>query len=63
MSEDGVEASDLSVVADNEPALRLYASRGFVAWGTEPRALRVGPRRFDEVEMRREMGDGDEAGS
>ena len=58
---DGVTALDLSVVAGNEPAIRLYASRGFVAWGTEPRALRVDGRWFDEVKMRREVGDGVEA--
>lgn len=57
---DGVEQLALSVVAGNEPALRLYASRGFVAWGTEPRAVRLGDRRLDEVKMRREMGTDDE---
>ena len=58
---DDLVSVDLSVVAGNEPAIRLYASRGFVAWGTEPRALRVDGRCFDEVKMRREVGDGVEA--
>lgn len=58
---DGVEELDLSVVADNEPASRLYASRGFVVWGTEPRAVRLGDRRLDEVKMRRRLGSVDPA--
>ena len=58
---DDLASLDLSVVAGNEPAIRLYASRGFVAWGTEPRALRVGGRWFDEVKMRREVGDDGDA--
>jgi ribosomal protein S18 acetylase RimI-like enzyme len=39
---DGVEYVDLAVSAWNRAALRLYEDLGFVAWGTEPDALRAG---------------------
>ena len=52
---DGVEVLYLSTAAGNEPALRAYRSRGFVAWGTEPDALRSGgvafaaqPRNYEQ---------------
>jgi hypothetical protein len=47
----GVEVVYLSTSAGNEPALRAYASRGFRVWGTEPDALRVAGRGFDEVHL------------
>lgn len=31
----------LTVTEGNEPAIRLYRSLGFVAWGTEPMAIRT----------------------
>ncbi len=31
----------LTVTEGNEPAIRLYASNGFAAWGTEPQAIRT----------------------
>jgi RimJ/RimL family protein N-acetyltransferase len=31
----------LTVTEGNEPAIRLYKSAGFVAWGTEPQAIRT----------------------
>jgi ribosomal protein S18 acetylase RimI-like enzyme len=41
----------LSVVTDNEAALGLYKRLGFVTYGTEPRALRIGSRFYDEHMM------------
>lgn len=38
----------LSVNAENNVALRLYESLGFIAYGTEPRSLRVGELFYDE---------------
>lgn len=37
-----VEELRLVVVVDNAPAVRLYESRGFVRWGVEPYALKLG---------------------
>ena len=41
----------LSVVTDNEAALGLYKRLGFVSYGIEPRALRIGTRFCDEHMM------------
>ncbi|MNT54888.1 putative acetyltransferase [compost metagenome] len=38
----------LSVNAENNPALGLYESLGFIAYGTEPRSMRVGELFYDE---------------
>ena len=46
-----VEQIHLSVTAGNDPAHRLYASLGFVAYGREPRALKIDGRYFDEIAM------------
>jgi RimJ/RimL family protein N-acetyltransferase len=37
----GVRALRLTVTEGNAPAIRLYESVGFSAWGTEPRAIRT----------------------
>lgn len=37
----GVQVIRLTVTEGNEPAIRLYKSVGFVAWGTEPQAIRT----------------------
>ncbi len=36
-----VQGLRLTVTEGNEPAIRLYNSVGFVAWGTEPHAIRT----------------------
>lgn len=41
----------LSVTADNEPARRLYRSRGFEVYGLEPDALCVDGAYYDEEHM------------
>jgi len=46
-----VELVQLSVVADNETAQRLYRSCGFVAYGHEVHSLKQGGRYYDEVLM------------
>jgi ribosomal protein S18 acetylase RimI-like enzyme len=46
-----VEQLQLTVVAENEPALRLYTRAGFVEYGRELRGLKQNGRYFDEVLM------------
>jgi ribosomal protein S18 acetylase RimI-like enzyme len=46
-----VELIQLSVVAENATARRLYTSLGFEPFGIEQRSLLVGGRYFDEVLM------------
>ena len=41
----------LSVEASNKAALKLYESKGFRSWGTEPLAMRFEGRDFDECHM------------
>lgn len=36
-----IHALRLTVTEGNEPAIRLYKSVGFIAWGTEPHAIRT----------------------
>lgn len=36
-----IQGIRLTVTEGNEPAIRLYKSVGFVAWGTEPQAIRT----------------------
>lgn len=47
----GVELLYLSTSSSNDPALALYRSRGFEAWGVEPDFLRVDGRPVDEVHL------------
>ena len=51
-----VELVQLSVIAGNVAAQRLYGALGFVAYGLEERALKVDGRYFDEVHMARVLG-------
>jgi len=48
-----VELLRLAATAGNERALRLYRRHGFEIYATEPRALKLGDRYFDEVLMMR----------
>ncbi len=48
---EGVLQIQLCVNAENVTALHLYRTLGFSSFGTEPRAMRVGDRFFDEVHM------------
>lgn len=50
-----VELIQLSVVSDNQPALRLYASLGFAVYGLEKNALKQDGHYFDEVLMARAL--------
>ena len=47
-----VEILHLAVGVHNEPAQRLYRRHGFVEYGREERALKVGDIYFDELMMR-----------
>jgi RimJ/RimL family protein N-acetyltransferase len=55
-AQDRVELVQLSVIAGNVPAHRLYVALGFVAYGVEERALKVDGRYYDEVHMARLLG-------
>ncbi|MRG87304.1 GNAT family N-acetyltransferase [Salinibacillus xinjiangensis] len=46
-----IEQLQLSVVANNESAIRLYQSIGFESYGTEKRAIKSGSDYFDEELM------------
>jgi ribosomal protein S18 acetylase RimI-like enzyme len=46
-----VEILQLRVVADNEPARRLYAGLGFVEYGLEKSSLKQGGTYYDEILM------------
>jgi RimJ/RimL family protein N-acetyltransferase len=41
----------LTVESENSAALKLYQSRGFKAWGTEPMAMKEGGRFCDDTHM------------
>ena len=48
---EGVEQLHLAVVTTNAAARRLYRALGFVPYGVEPRALKLGDRSWDEELM------------
>lgn len=50
-----VELIQLSVVAGNEVAHRLYLSLGFAPFGVEARALKVDGQYFDEIHMAKRL--------
>jgi len=45
---EGLEQIHLTVVSNNEPAKRLYTSRGFEVYGVEPHALKSNGHYLDE---------------
>ena len=45
----------LTVTAGNEPAFNLYQRCGFIQFGLEPLAVRVGGDYFDKIHMWREL--------
>jgi ribosomal protein S18 acetylase RimI-like enzyme len=51
-----VEMLGLSVVTTNASARRLYESLGFVAYGTEIRAMKLGETYYDEIHMALRLG-------
>lgn len=54
-SRPGLAALCLSVSDRSASARRLYASLGFVAWGVEPDAQRIGGESSSEIHMRLEL--------
>jgi RimJ/RimL family protein N-acetyltransferase len=51
----GLKLIQLTVTAGNESAFRLYQRCGFVQFGLEPLAVRVGEDYFDKIHMWREI--------
>lgn len=51
----GIRVLQLTVTETNAPALRLYERCGFVVFGTEPMAIRVGERFLGKVHMWRPL--------
>ncbi len=47
----GIDLMLVSVNADNAGAVALYEALGFVAWGRQPRSIKVAGRHYDEIEM------------
>jgi ribosomal protein S18 acetylase RimI-like enzyme len=50
-----VEVLQLSVVSENEGAIRLYRELGFTEWGRENKALKQNGRYYDEIWMARDL--------
>jgi ribosomal protein S18 acetylase RimI-like enzyme len=50
-----VEVIQLSVVSENESAIRLYRELGFAEWGCEKKALKQNGRYYDEIWMARDL--------
>ena len=46
-----IEIIYLTVTTTNAAAIRLYERHGFVAYGREPRSMRIGERTFDKLMM------------
>jgi ribosomal protein S18 acetylase RimI-like enzyme len=51
VARENVELIQLSVVRENRPARRLYESVGFLEFGMEPKALKLGDKYYDEAHM------------
>lgn len=52
---EGLRLVQLTVTAGNDAALSLYERCGFVQYGLEPQAVRVGDDYFDKIHMWREL--------
>lgn len=52
---EGLRLIKLTVTAGNDAAIELYRRCGFVQFGLEPMALRVGEDYFDKIHMWREI--------
>ncbi|QOZ33743.1 GNAT family N-acetyltransferase [Bradyrhizobium sp. CCBAU 53421] len=50
-----VELVQLVVVKGNEPACRLYRRAGFVEYGLEQHALKIGGRYYDDILMAKDL--------
>ena len=50
-ADSAVEILYLTVTSTNSAAIRLYERTGFVAYGLEPRSMRLGDRTFDKLMM------------
>lgn len=57
----GLEQILIAAAVDNAAACRLYETAGFITWGLEPAALKLGERRLDERYMLRFLACDDEA--
>jgi RimJ/RimL family protein N-acetyltransferase len=51
----GLKLIQLTVTAGNDPAFALYRRCGFIQYGLEPLAVRVGIDYFDKIHMWREL--------
>ena len=51
----GLRLIQLTVTAGNEAAFKLYQRCGFIQYGLEPLAVRVGEEYFDKIHMWREV--------
>jgi ribosomal protein S18 acetylase RimI-like enzyme len=55
LARERVELVQLSVIADNTAARRLYAGLGFVEYGVEKRALKHDGRTYDDILMAKDL--------
>ena len=56
VARDSVELVQLTVVRENRPARRLYESAGFLDFGMEPKASKLGDVYYDEAHMALDFG-------
>jgi GNAT superfamily N-acetyltransferase len=51
VARENVELIQLSVVSENRPARRLYEGVGFLEFGMEPKASKLGDKYYDDAHM------------
>jgi ribosomal protein S18 acetylase RimI-like enzyme len=56
VARENVELVQLSVVKENRPARKLYDSLGFLEFGMEPKASKLGDQYYDEAHMALDFG-------